>query len=93
MMILTYQEFSDIMEEQHTAEEEGTQESWTFKSVTGHQGPMTSKHKDYKGCSKNVLIKWEDGSETYEPLDIIMKDDPIALAQYAEDNGLLDSPG
>jgi hypothetical protein len=63
--ILSYQELSDIIEEQHTAEEEGTQESWTFKSVTDHQGQMTSKHKDYKGSSYNVLVKWEDGSETY----------------------------
>jgi hypothetical protein len=91
--ILTYQELSNIIEEQHTAEEEGTQESWTFKSMTDHQGPMSSKHKDYKGTLYNVLVKWEDGYETYEPLDIIMKDDPITVAQYAEDHGLLDTAG
>jgi hypothetical protein len=54
---------------------------------------MTSKHKDYNEPSCNVLVKWEDVYETYEPLDIIIKDDPITLAQYAEDNGLLDRPG
>jgi hypothetical protein len=48
--------------------------------VTDHQGPMTSKHKDYKGSSFNVLVKWEVGEETCEPLDIIMKDDPITVA-------------
>jgi hypothetical protein len=77
----------------NTVEEAGTQESWTFKCVTDHQGLMTSKHKDYKGPSFNVLVKWEDGSESYEPLDIIRKDDPITVAQYAEDYGLLDTPG
>jgi hypothetical protein len=91
--ILTYQELSDIIEEQHTAKEEGTQESWTSKSMTDHQGPMARKHKDYKGSSFNVLVKWEDGSETYEPLDIIMKDDPIRVAQYAQHRGSLDTPG
>jgi hypothetical protein len=91
--ILTYLELSNIIEEQHTAGEEGTQESWTFKSVTGHQGPMTRKHKDYKGSSYNVLVKWDDGSETYEQLDIIIKDDPIIVAQYAEDHGLLETAG
>jgi hypothetical protein len=54
---------------------------------------MKWKHKDYKGYSFNVLVKWEDGSETYEPLDIIMKDDPITVAQYVEDHGLLDTTG
>jgi hypothetical protein len=82
-----------ILLRNHAAEEEGTQESWAFKSVTGHQGPMTSRHKEYKGSSYNVLVKWDDGCETYEPLDIIMKDDPIMLAQYGEDNRLLDTPG
>jgi hypothetical protein len=92
--ICTYHELSDIIEDQHTGEEEGTLASWTFKSVTGHQGPMTSKHKDYRRSSNNVLVKWENGSETYKrPLDIIMKNDPIMLAQYAEDNILLDTPG
>jgi hypothetical protein len=92
--ILTYQELSNIIENQCTAkEEQGTQESCTFKSVTGHQGPMIGKNKDYKRSSYNVLVKWEDGSGTYEPLDIIMKDDPITLALYGEYNRLLDTPG
>jgi hypothetical protein len=57
------------------------------------EGPRSSKHKDYKRSSFNVLVKWEDGSETYEPPDRIMKDDPITVAHYAEDHGLLDTPG
>jgi hypothetical protein len=54
---------------------------------------MTSKHKEYKGSSYNVLVKWKDGSETYKPVDIIMKDFPRTLAQYADDNRFLDTPG
>jgi hypothetical protein len=91
--IITYQELSDIIEEEHTAKEEGTQESWTFKSVTDHQGTMSSKHKDYNRSSFNVLVKWEDCFETYEPPDIIMKDDLLTVAQYVEDHGLLDTAG
>jgi hypothetical protein len=53
---------------------------------------MTNKHKDYKGSSYNVFVKWGDGSETCGPLDSVMKDDPTVLAQYAEDNGFLDTP-
>jgi hypothetical protein len=66
---------------------------WTFKSVNGHQGPLTSKHPDYKGSSYNVLVQWEDGTETYEPLDIMIKYDSVTLAKYASKNDLLSTPG
>jgi hypothetical protein len=48
---------------------------------------------DAQRASLNVLVKWEDGYETYEALDIIVKDDPITVAQYAEDHGLLETAG
>jgi hypothetical protein len=47
--VLTCQELSNIIEDQHMVEEEDTEKSVVYKSVTGHQGPMPSKHKDYKG--------------------------------------------
>ena len=31
--------------------------------------------------------------ETYEPLDTMIKDDPVCLAQYAKDHGLLETQG
>jgi hypothetical protein len=65
---------------------------WVFKSVQGHQGPLKKKDPTYKGSSYNVLVKWEDGSQTYEPLDIIIRDDPVTSAIYAKKNNLLDKP-
>ena len=41
----------------------------------------------------NLLIKWEDGSRTYNPLDIIAEDNPLSCALYAKEKGLLDKPG
>ena len=73
--------------------DENTEVIWRFKSITAHQGPMDKKHKDYKGSSYNVKIEWENGETTYEPLDIIRKDDPVMCAIYARDHGLLDKPG
>jgi hypothetical protein len=58
------------------------------KEPKNHQGPLSSAHKDYKGSSYNVLVEWKDGSETYEPLDIIIKDDPVSVASYALENNL-----
>ena len=91
--ILTYNELSDLIERQHEAEAKGETNVWTFKDIIGHQGPLKPSDKRYKGSSYNVLVHWEDGSETYEPLTIVMKDDPVTCARYAMDNDLLDTPG
>jgi hypothetical protein len=49
--------------------------------------------KDYKGSTYNVLVAWETGESTYEPLDLIASDDPITCAEYALKHNLLDEPG
>ena len=41
----------------------------------------------------NVLVHWEDGSQTYEPLSTIAADCPVICAQYAKLHGLLNTPG
>ena len=40
-----------------------------------------------------MMVTWEDGSETFEPLYMIGKDSPVIVAQYAKEKGLLDLPG
>jgi len=40
-----------------------------------------------------VLVNWENGTETWEPLSIVAKDDPVILAKYVGDHELLDTPG
>ena len=39
------------------------------------------------------MFEWETGETSYEPLSLIVKDDPITWAAYAKRNGLLDLPG
>ena len=90
--LITYNELCEIVESQHEAEtDEST--AWAYKSIIGHQGPLKPNHPDYKGSRYNVLVSWEDGTESYEPVDIVRKDDAISLAQYAVDNDLLDTEG
>jgi hypothetical protein len=62
-------------------------------SATVHQGPLMPKDTEYMGSARNTLINWEDGSNTYEPLQIMRKDHPDLCAQYALDNNLLDKDG
>ena len=55
-----------------------------FKETVGHQGPLQSNHADYRGSTYNVMVGWEDGTYTYEPLKIIAADDPVTCALYTK---------
>ena len=86
-------ELSVLVEAQHEAEMDNPGIAWVFKEIKGHQGPLRKTHSEYKGSAYNVLVQWEDGSETYEPLDIIIKDDPVYVASYAAEKNLIDTTG
>jgi hypothetical protein len=66
---------------------------WKFKRITAHQGPLTPKDDGWNGSTYNVMIEWENGEITSEPLSIIAADDPVSCALYARDNNLLDNDG
>ena len=66
---------------------------WKFRRITSHQGPLKPDHPDYNGSSYNVMVEWENGEVTSEPLSIIAADDPVTCAIYAKDCNLLDKPG
>jgi hypothetical protein len=89
--IITYNKLWDTIETQGDQETHPEEPRWTFSFIEGHKGPIKKGHP--KGSSYNVLVKWEDGSQSYEPLDAMAADDPITLALYACANNLLDTPG
>jgi hypothetical protein len=66
---------------------------WKFKRIETHQAPLKPHDKDYKGSLYNVLIEWEGGEISAEPLSIIAKDDPVTCAIYAKENNLLGCEG
>ncbi len=84
--IMSYQEMMDHLDDKGD-------KVWKFKEIVGHQGPLAPKDRNYKGSRYNVRIAWENGEVTYEPLDIIAKDDPVTCAIYAEKANLLDELG
>ena len=62
--------------------------------IDDHQGPIKKGDENYLGSRWNVKISWEDGSVTWELLDIIAKSpDPVTCAIYGDQNGLLDEFG
>ena len=66
---------------------------YKFRDITAHQGPLISTDRNYKGSKYNILVEWETGETTYEPLNLIAKTDPVTCTIYAKKNGLLSTPG
>ena len=75
------------------AVKESGQRDFTYSGIINHQGPIKKNDPKYKGSSYNVLVDWDDHTQMWELINIIGKQDPVTLACYAHDNGLLNKPG
>ena len=62
---------------------------YKFRALIGHQGPLKTTDPNWKGCKYNVLVDWETGEKTYEPLSVLAADDPVTCATYSKANDLL----
>ena len=84
--VMTYNEVVEAINRQLEREESQTDEErlWIYKAVKNHRK---------NGNTWDVLLKWEDDSETWEPLTAVWRSDPVTLARYAEDNDLLGTKG
>jgi hypothetical protein len=92
--ILSYNEPMDYIEkdEQQHQDKDGNG-FWNFKHIVGHEGPFRTSDPEYKGSRYNILVEWENGEITSEPLNIFGKDDPVTYAVYAREHGLLEGEG
>ena len=89
--VVAYNELMDVV--QSNKLDDG---AWTFKSVIGHSGPLTKNDPGYNGSSYNVLIRWETGEQTHEPLSDFANssnDAKLCCAVHARKNNLLEKPG
>jgi hypothetical protein len=66
---------------------------WKFQHITSHQGPLAPNNPDFNRSKYNVVIEWENGEVTSEPLHVIAKVNPVTCAIYAKENDLLDTDG
>jgi uncharacterized protein YoxC len=87
--IITYNKLMDFIEKN----QENDAIVWQFQCIMGHQGPLLRHDKDYNGSRFNVLVEWENGEITTEPLSVIAADDPVTCAVYAREHDLLDVKG
>ena len=70
---------------------------WKYKEILDHKKVKPSD-EDYRGSKYNLLIEWETGERTWEPLTTVDKKgiydlDRVTVAIYARQNKLLDEPG
>ena len=66
---------------------------YKFKSIVDNRGPYSPADPECHGSSCNVLIEWETGEMTWEPLSTIIADDPYSCAVNAKKFYLLDTQG
>ena len=68
-------------------------ELYKFRCIKDHRGSYTSSDHEYLGSSCNLLIEWETGEMTWEPLNNIIASDPYTCAVYEKKHDLLNTPG
>ena len=90
--IMSYNQLMDYIQKGTDAEED-PDSLFKFRDIVAHQGPLESTDPNHKGSKCNVMVEWESGEVTYEPLTLISKDDPITCAVYAKKHDLLDTTG
>ena len=90
--IMSYNQLMDYIQK-GTDGEEDLDLLFKFKDILVHQGPLESTDPNQKGSKYNVMVEWEPGEVTYEPLTLISKEDPINCAVYAKKRDLLDTTG
>ena len=91
--VVAYNDIVDFIEQDQTWDG-----LWKFKEILRHQGPLRRGNKNYKGARYNVLVEWETGEKTWEPITTADKKgvydtDRVTVAIYARKHGLLDTPG
>ena len=88
--LIVYNELSDLISDKEQATNDGHTDLFGFDRLSDHQGPLKRNDPRHKGSSWNVYVHWDDSSAT---LNEIAKFDPITVAMYAHEHGLLNTPG
>ena len=83
--------YSQLMYHQETAankENETNDDLSKLRALIGHQRPSKAPNPNLKKCKYNVHVEWETGEKTYEPLSVLVADDPVTWASHARKSGL-----
>ena len=90
---ITYNQLFEYLEQADEQDNFMDQELYRFRAIIGHAGPLKATDPNWKGIKWNVQIDWETGEITFEPLSVIVADDPITCAAYAKEKNLYNLDG
>ena len=80
-------EYNDIIQ-QLTASDDEDADRWEYEGIISHRWG-----KDIRKGKIDLHVKWKGFDEpTWEPLEVIKKDDPMTVAKYALENKLTEKP-
>lgn len=79
--VVEYNQLIDMMNKRN----EENAVYYEFDSILDHRWSKDPKRKS----RVDVLVGWVDQPATWEPMEVIKKDDPITLAAYAKEHGLV----
>ena len=91
--IISYNQLVDYLEAEANEDNKISDDLYKFRALIGHQGPLKPTDPNWNRCKYNVLVDWETGEKTYEPLSVLTADDPETCATYAKENDLLHIDG
>ena len=91
--IISYNQLVDHLEAAANEDNKISEDLYKFRALIGHQGLLKATDPNWKGCKYNVLVDWETGEKTYEPLSNLVADDPVTCGTYAKENDLLHIDG
>lgn len=85
--IIAYNDLMELIERDLSDMPDNGEKVYTFSSVTAHRRIARSPQQ------WEILVKWDTGEETWEPLQLMRTQDPVTIAAYAKAHDLLDTPG
>ena len=85
--------YNDLINHIHRDNVEEDGQIWNFRRIISHRGPLNHRDIDYKKSLYNVSIEWENGEITEEPVNWMIKESPVVMAEYARDHNLLEIDG
>ena len=75
--IICYNQLVDHQEDAVNDDNEISDDPFKFRALIGHLGPLKPTDSNWKRCKYNVLVDWETGEKTYEPISVLAADDPV----------------
>ena len=86
--IISYSQHVDHQEAAANEENKTNDDLYKLRALIGHQGPPKAPDPNLKRCKYNVLVEWETGEKTHEPLPVLAADDPVTCASHTKGNGI-----